>query len=251
MKYAAAISAALVGRAAAQASVVNSVLSDIQTNIKAFDSAISAYGGGPATALEAAANKIDSAVTGGAAKISGGSDLALTDTLAITGNVQSLQTALDGALTKLVAIAPKLAAAGECQKTAALLTKQQAGAKALQDAVANKAPAEARSIASQLGGQVGESIAKAASSVQAKCGSAPAAPASGSSGAAAAAPASGSTSSSSGSAPAAPVSGTKTYGEKPHVTSTVPSPAGYTGAASANGVPSALIVGAVAAYLAL
>jgi len=254
MKYSAALSAALAGSAmaAGAADTVNQVLNDINTSVKAFDSAIKSYSGGSADALTQAANKIGSITTSGAQKIASGPDLTLNDAVSITTNVQGLQGTLDSALSDLENIAPKLASAGECKTIQSQLTSQAAAAKSLQDAITTKAPTETKSIAQQLGGKIGASISNTQSKFQAACAGAP----SGSSSSSGSSGSSGSSSSSSSGSS----SGGSSSGHTGHsgtssgtrgASSTVPKPAQFTGAAASLNAYRALGLGAVAVILAL
>jgi len=256
MKTTAALSLALAGSAmaAGAADTVNQVLSDINTGIKSFDSAIKAYTGGDASAVNAAASKIGQLTTDGAAKIAAGADLTLNDAVSITTNVQGLQTTLDSALSDLEGIGSKLASAGQCGTIKSQLASQNTAAKALQDAIANKAPAETKAIAVQLGGKVGASIQATAGKFDTICAGAP----SGGSSSGSAPPPSGGTSGtdhsghgSSSAAPASPSAPATASKPKGAASSTAPKPAQYTGSASTLNAARALGLGAVAAFFAL
>lgn len=202
MKYSAAVLAfAGSALAAGGADAVNTVLSQIASDLKEFDTTIKAYTGGSVDALTAASKKIEQATSSGAATIAGGAELSLTDAVGITSNVQSLQTTLDATLSDLKAIGDKLASNGQCSTILEQLNSQGKSAQALQDAITSKAPAETKAVAQQLGGAIGASIAETNSYFTKACANAPASPAGGSSGGASApaAPSSGGSAPSSGS----------------------------------------------------
>jgi len=235
MKYSIAFSVlAGTAMAAGAADTVNQVLNDINTAVKALDTAIKAYSG-DAKALIDATGKIQTITEGGASKISSGPELTLNDAVSITTNVQGLQGSLDSTLSGLEGIGPKLASSGQCGTITSSLTAQGAAAKALQDAITLKAPVETKSIAQQLGGKIGASISNTQSKFTticagAKSGSAP----------------------SSGSAPASGSSGTTTpspaaakpAAAKPATSSGAPKPATYTGGSSRLTAGGALAIGA-------
>jgi hypothetical protein len=245
-----AVSLALVGSviAAGGADTVNQVLTQIATDLKDFDAAIKAYGGGDASALTAASKKIEQTTTTGAGQIAAGAELSLTDAVGITSNVQSLQTTLDGALSDLKAIGDKLAAAGQCSTILDQLASQGKSAQGLQDAITSKAPAETKAVAQQLGGAIGASIAETNTFFTSKCAGAPSGGSSGGMGDHAGMGGHGGSSSSGGS----PSSGGSAAGSKTNKaskTSAVPKPATYAGAGSSLSVP---FFGAVAlAFFAL
>lgn len=246
MKYSAAVTVALAGSAMAAggADAINSVLNDINSAVKSFDTAVKGYSGGDAQAVLQASSKIQSLTADGAKTIAAGSDLTLNDAVSITTNVQGLQGTLDGALSDLESAGPALAKAGQCGEMSKQLSSQAEAAKALQDAVTLKAPTETKSIAQQLGGKIGSSIAATQSKFKELCAGAPSSgSSSGSSSSSSgghssgghsdmpASGSSGSSSSGSSSSGAASSSGSKTKG-KSSASSTVPKPAQYTGAAS-------------------
>lgn len=250
MKVSAALSAALAGSAmaAGAADTVNQVLNDINTALKSFDSAVKGYSGGSADSVFTAAGKIQQVTTGGAQKIASGSDLTLNDAVSITTNVQGLQTTLDSALSDLEGIASKLASSGQCSTMQSSLKEQATAAKALQDAITQKAPTETKSIAQQLGGKIGASISNTQSKFASACAGAPSGGSS-SSGSSS----SSSSSSSSGSAghAAGGHSGSSTGSSKGSASSTVPKPAQFTGSATSLNACRALGLGVAAAILAL
>jgi hypothetical protein len=255
MKYS-AVSAALVGSAmaAGAADNVNQVLNDISSAIKSFDSSIKGYGGGDAAQLNAAAAKIQTITASGAKTIAGGPDLTLNDALSITTNVNGLQTILDSTLSDLEGIGSKLASAGQCGSIQSQLSSQADAAKALQNAIADKAPTETKPVAIQLGGQVGASIQKTQGKFKEICANAPSAPSGGSSsGADHSAGGHSSSGSGSGSSSGSSTTGsssTGTKGSKAGASSTAPKPAVYTGAASQLAY-SPVMLGAIVAIFAL
>jgi len=251
MKYS-FVAAALVGSsmAAGGADAVNSVLNDINTSIKSFDSAVKSYSGGDAQQLLQSANKISSITSDGAKTIASGADLTLNDAVSITTNVQGLQGTLDSALSDLEAAGPKLASGGSCSDMNKSLNGQIEAAKALQDAVTSKAPTETKSIAQQLGGKIGSSLASTQAKFQQICAGAPSSGSSSSGSSGHSSHDSMGTSSSGAAAPVSSSSG-KTGGSKTKgsASSTVPKPAQYTGAASA--VSASGLLALVAAVFAL
>jgi hypothetical protein len=158
--------------AAGAADTVNQVLTQIASDLKNFDSAIKAYSG-DASNMIAASKKIGSTTTSGAQAIASGPELSLTDAVGITSNVQTLQASLDGTLNDLKAIGQKLAADGQCGSILSELSAQGTSAQALQDAITSKAPAETKSIAAQLGGAIGNSIAETNAYFSKACANAP------------------------------------------------------------------------------
>ncbi|KAF2666637.1 hypothetical protein BT63DRAFT_313451 [Microthyrium microscopicum] len=254
MKYSAVTVAAFAGSAMAAggADAINSVLNDINTSVKSFDSAVKGYSGGDAQALLQASSKIQSITADGAAKIAAGSDLTLNDAVSITTNVQGLQGTLDSALSDLEGAGPALAKAGKCSEITSQLSAQADAAKKLQDAVTLKAPTETKSIAQQLGGKIGSSIASTQGKFKQICAGASSAPSSGSSSGSsdhAGMPGMAGSSSSGSSSSSSSSTGSKTKSGKHSASSTVPKPAQYTGAASTMTAPALMAL--VAAVFAL
>jgi hypothetical protein len=175
MKFSSTISLALAGTAmaAGAADTINQVLSDITTAMKSFDSTIKSYTGGDSKSLVDAAGKIQQLTEGGAAKIAAGADLTLNDAVSITTTVQGLQGNLDSTLSNLEGIGPALAKAGGCGTWQSSLSAQGAAAQKLQEAITQKAPAETKPIAQQLGGKIGASIANTQSKFKDICAGAP------------------------------------------------------------------------------
>jgi len=223
--------------AAGAADTVNQVLTQIASDLKNFDSAIKAYSG-DASNMVAASKKIGSTTTSGAQAIASGPELSLTDAVGITSNVQTLQASLDGTLNDLKSIGEKLAADGQCGSILSELSAQGTSAQALQDAITSKAPAETKSIAAQLGGAIGNSIAETNAYFTKACANAPkssgGAPAGhGATGGTHGPSSGGSPSGPGGASPASGGSGgagSKT--NKASKTSSPPKPAVYTAAAS-------------------
>jgi len=249
MKFTSTLSLALAGTAmaAGAADTVNQVLSDIGNALKSFDTTVKGYTGGDAKSIIDGASKIQSLTEGGAAKIASGSDLTLNDAVSITTTVQGLQNTLDSALADLEGIGSKLASAGQCGTITSSLTSQGAAAQKLQDAITSKAPAETKTIAQQLGGKIGASIANTQSKFKEVCAGAPSGSSTGGSS---------SGSSSGGSSMGAGHSGHSGSGSptakpaaKPASSSTIPKPATYTAGASHFSACGMLVAGA--AFLAL
>jgi hypothetical protein len=252
--------------AAGGADAVNTVLTQIASDLKDFDSAIKAYSGGDVASLTAASKKIEQTTSSGAQTIAGGADLSLTDAVGITSNVQSLQTTLDSTLSDLKSISDKLASAGQCSTILEQLGSQSKSATALQDAITSKAPAETKAVAQQLGGAIGASIDDTNNFFKKACAGAPSggagaasggAPSSGSAPSSGGAPSSGSAPA-AGGAPASPASPASPKGGEGHKgsktdkgtkTSAPAKPATYTGAGASISAP---ILGALAlAFFAL
>jgi Hydrophobic surface binding protein A len=262
MKFTTAAAAlALSGSAMAAggADTVNAVLATIADDLKKFDTAINGWKGGDIGTLDSASKQIQGDIDAGVQKINSGDSLTLVDAAGITSNVQGLQTQLDATLGSLKSIGDKLASGGQCSNIQGQLKTQSVSAQGLQDAITGKAPPEAKQIAQQLGGKIGESLAQTQAYFDKTCAGAPSAGASSSSSGGAssgAAPAGGSSSgsSSSGAAPAggaASGSGSSSSSPKPAqsgghghakpaTTSGVPKPATYTGAGSTVQVPFAV-----------
>jgi hypothetical protein len=259
MKFtSAALALALSGSAiAGGADTVNAVLKEISDDLKSFDAAIKGWTSGEITTLDAASKKIQGATEGGASKISSGESLTLVDAAGITANVQGLQTQLDTTLKDLQSIGDKLASGGHCSNIQGQLKSQSSAASALQDAITGKAPPEAKSIAQQLGGQIGASIKETQAAFDKICQGAPSGGASGGSGSAPAGGSSGGAPKSGGSAPAGGAGGSggsmaghgnmggsssapAGSGSKPATTTSAPKPATYAGAGSNIKVPFAV-----------
>jgi len=261
MKFSsAALALAISGSATAGgADVVNSVLAQIADDLKSFDTAITGWTSGPTDQIDAASKKIQIDTEGGAQKISAGESLSLVDAAGITANAQGLQTQLDTTLNDLMSIGEKLAAAGQCSSIQSQLKSHATVAQGLQDAIANKAPPEAKPIAQQLGGKIGATIKNTQSYFEKTCVGAPSAPSSGASGSSPKSSTSGSGSGSGagtgatggpGSSGSGSGSGSGGHGagghgtasgpSKPATTTAVPKPATYTGAGSTVNVPFAV-----------
>jgi len=254
MKYSAAVLAfAGSALAAGGADAVNTVLTQIASDLKEFDTTIKAYTGGSTDTLTAASKKIEQTTSAGAATIASGAELSLTDAVGITSNVQSLQTTLDSTLSDLKSIGDKLASNGQCSTILEQLNSQGKSAQALQDAITSKAPAETKAVAQQLGGAIGASISETNTYFTKACANAPSSPAGGASSGGSSSPSGGSASSgssspsggSSSSGSSSPSSGHGAAGghgesggsatkpsKAPKTSGAVPKPATYAGAAS-------------------
>jgi len=254
MKFtSAALAITLSGSAmAGGADGVNAVLNNISESLKSFDSAIKSWSGGSADSLVSASKKIQSVTESGAQTINSGDSLTLVDAAGITANVQGLQTLLDGTLSDLQSIGKKLAAAGQCATIQSQLQSQGVSAQGLQDAITGKAPQEAKSIATQLGGQIGAAITSTKTYFADICAGAPSDSSSGPSGSAPKSSGSGAGSSGSptpggsgghGSSGHGSSPGSGTGASRPATTTAVPKPATYAGAGSTVKVPFAVALG--------
>jgi len=234
---------ALAGAAAAEASlyerqvqtligVVNQVAqitSDFDTTVKAFS------GASDVSALQAASDKVASAVTSGIQTVNGASTITLTDAVQIQGQVQNLQTTVEGVVNDLISKKQTIYAAGAGAKVEANLQDQLKGATALSAAISSKVPPEVQGLAQTLSAGIATALQKGVDAFKdAPAGGAPAsggsAPASS---VAASAPAPASSAAGAPSASSKPV---KTGASAPVATSSSPKPATYTGAASPRNV---------------
>lgn len=239
--------------AAGPADNVNAVLKEIQGALSSFDTVIKAYSGGPGDALTKANKNVEDIIGKGAKSISAGADLTLNDAVSITATVQGLQSVLETTLKDLESAGPKLAAAGECSSVTSQLAAQKNAANSLEAAITGKTPPEARSIAKQLGGQVGAAVTATQGKFTTICANAPkGAPASGASGGASV-PTSGTAAGGASGAAAGASSGStgSKTGAGTATSSSAPAPKTFTGSGNSLQAAQGLAFGVAAAFFAL
>jgi len=256
MKYsyaALALATTILADSTQTAQQINALGKQITDAVGGFDQAVKGYSGGDIGKLTSASKAIADATSSAQGSLSGASPLTLTDALGIQPLFQSLQTAIDGTMSDLLAIKDKIAASKQGCEVQKQLGDQEKNAQALASLIASKVPTEVKTVAETIGGKVGSSITETKAKFADACsaGGDSSSPSSGShsaagghsaSGSAPPSGASGASSSSSGSS-----SGTSSGG-KTSTTSSAPKPAVYTGAGAHNAPAVGLVALAIAAF---
>jgi len=256
MKFASAL--AFAGLASAQVATliatvngVNQATADLNTAVKSFS------GASDVKALQAASDKLGSAVTAGVSTVNGASTITLTDAVQIQGQVQNLQTAVESVVNDLISKKQSLYSAGAGAQVESNLQDQLKGAQALSSAISSKVPPEVAGLAQTLSAGIATALQKGvdafkdapAGGASAGGSSAPAADkASGSSSHAVSSPVAASSAAVSSAAAPKPA---KTGASYHASTSSGPKPALYTGAASARNVAGGFAAVAAAVAVAL
>lgn len=231
---------------------IQGVIGDVSTKLTALNDAAQSFSG-DASGLTSASADLSSTIKSGTSTVQGTETLTLTDAVSLQSTVQSLQTNAQTLVDNLASKKSAIEQAGLCdtvlQQSQGLSTDSQA----LIDAVVGKVPQEAQSIAQNLvAGFTATLQQNQANFAQGNCtnasggggggstpttgsGSSPSSPASSSS---ASATATGGGSSGGG--------GNATHTGSGGASPTTSSPAQFTGAAVANGVPMAGLLGLLA-----
>lgn len=231
---------------------IQGVIGDVSTKLTALNDAAQSFSG-DASGLTSASSDLSSTIKSGTSTVQGTDALTLTDAVSLQSTVQGLQTNAQTLVDNLASKKSAIEQAGLCdtvlQQSQGLSTDSQA----LIDAVVGKVPQEAQSIAQNLvAGFTATLQQNQANFAQGNCtnasggggggstpttgsGSSPSSPASSSS---ASATATGGGSSGGG--------GNATHTGSGGASPTTSSPAQFTGAAVANGVPMAGLLGLLA-----
>jgi len=225
---------AFAGLGAAQIATLIGVVNTISQATSDFDTTIKSFSGASdTTGLQAASDKVASAVKSGISTVNSAQTVTLTDAVQIQGQVQSLQTAVEGVVNDLISKKQTIYSAGAGAMVETNLQAQLAGAQALSKAISDKVPTEVQGLAQTLSAGIATSLGKGVDAFKdAPAGGAPASGGSAPASSAASAP----VASSAAAAPSASKGATKTAGTAPAVTSSHPKPATYTGAASSRNI---------------
>lgn len=230
---------------------IQGVIGDVSTKLEALNSAAQSFSGN-ADALTSASSDLSSTIKSGTSTVQGTGALTLTDAVSLQSTVGTLQTNAQTLVNNLASKKSAIEQAGLCdtilQQSKSLSTDSQA----LIDAVVSKVPQEAQSIAQNLvAGFTSTLQQNQANFAQGNCTNA-----SGGGGGGSSSPTStGSSSSHSSSASASPTAtgggssgggGNATHTGSGGASPTTSSPAQFTGAAVANGVPMAGLLGLLA-----
>ncbi|PYH85642.1 hypothetical protein BO82DRAFT_164960 [Aspergillus uvarum CBS 121591] len=139
---------------------VTSVLADIETKVKALDSAINSYSGGDPSKVESASSDLVSTINSGTSTVTGSDDLSSTDALEIPGPVQDLTKDVQTAVNDLISKKDQFVSAGAGATVYQQLQKQYTAAKNLADALTSKVPDSLSSLASSLSAGITDAIQK-------------------------------------------------------------------------------------------
>jgi len=138
---------------------VTSVIADVDTGIKALDKEVNAFSGDN-SALDKAAENLISIIKAGTSKISSGSDLSLSDALALQSVVTGLQGDADTLVSDLSSKKSAFEEAALCSTLRQQTTDISTASKALIAAVVSKVPEAAQEIAKELASGVTKSLDK-------------------------------------------------------------------------------------------
>ncbi|TID13489.1 cell wall manno protein MnpA [Venturia nashicola] len=132
-----------------QVQTIIGVVNGINGEVGKLDTAIKGFSGDPKPLLAASQKTLDT-VTKGVETVNGASSITLTDSVQIQGQVQNLQSSLEGVISSLGAKKTELVAAGQGQAVYKNLQDQLTGAKGLATAISSKVPPEVKSLADTL-----------------------------------------------------------------------------------------------------
>lgn len=236
---------------------IQGVIGDVSTKLTALNDAAQSFSG-DAGALTSASSDLSSTIKSGTSTVQGTDQLTLTDAVSLQSTVQGLQSNAQTLVTNLAGKKSAIEQAGLCdtvlQQSQGLSTDSQA----LIDAVVSKVPQEAQSIAQNLvAGFTATLQQNQANFAQGNCTNASGGGGGGGGGSSSAAPTSSSGTSPSSSSRRSSATATATGGgssggsNATHTGSggaspTTSTPASFTGAAVANGVPMAGLLGLLA-----
>lgn len=238
---------------------IQGVIGDVSTKLTALNDAAQSFSG-DAGALTSASSDLSSTIKSGTSTVQGTDALTLTDAVSLQSTVQGLQSNAQTLVTNLAGKKSAIEQAGLCdtvlQQSQGLSTDSQA----LIDAVVSKVPQEAQSIAQNLvAGFTSTLQQNQANFAQGNCTNA-----SGGGGGGGASSSSAPTSTAAGGGGSSPSSsrssrpsatstgggssggGNATHTGSGGATPTTSTPASFTGAAVANGVPMAGLLGLLA-----
>jgi hypothetical protein len=133
-----------------QAQTIINVVNNIDTQVKALDTAIQSYNGGDTTSLLSASNAVLTATSNGVQTVNGATSVSLTDALTIQSSIQTLTTDLNTTISDIVAKKSQLVAAGAGGTVEQNLQQQLTAAQSLSTAIASKVPSSVASLAQQL-----------------------------------------------------------------------------------------------------
>ncbi|RAK96929.1 cell wall mannoprotein 1 family protein [Aspergillus ibericus CBS 121593] len=156
------------------ASAITDVLSQIQTQVQALDSAINAYSGGDPSKVESASTSLVSDINSGVTTVNKASELSATDALTITGPVQDVTKEVQTTISDLIAKKSQFVAAGSGGTVYSQLEKQYTASKNLADAITSKVPSSLSSIASSLASGITDAIQKGVDAYKDAANSSPA-----------------------------------------------------------------------------
>ncbi|KAL1965842.1 hypothetical protein VTN77DRAFT_5163 [Rasamsonia byssochlamydoides] len=143
-----------------------SVIANIDTQVKAFDSQVQSYTGGDATSLLDAAGAITTAANQGVNTINDEPQLSESDALELTGPVGTLTTDIQNSINDLIAKKAQIVAAGAGGQFESSLQAQQTAATNLANAISSKVPSELSTVAQQLASGIADAIQKGVDAFQ-------------------------------------------------------------------------------------
>ncbi|KAI7776067.1 hypothetical protein LA080_005841 [Diaporthe eres] len=231
---------------------IQGVIGDVSTKLTALNDAAQSFSG-DAGALTSASSDLSSTIKSGTSTVQGTDQLTLTDAVSLQSTVQGLQSNAQTLVTNLAGKKSAIEQAGLCdtvlQQSQGLSTDSQA----LIDAVVSKVPQEAQSIAQNLvAGFTSTLQQNQANFAQGNCTNASGGGGGGSTPTSAGSGGSSPSSSSKSSASATATGGGSSGGSNATRTGsggaspTTSNPAQFTGAAVANGIPMAGLLGLLA-----
>ncbi|OAA69153.1 cell wall serine-threonine-rich galactomannoprotein Mp1 [Cordyceps fumosorosea ARSEF 2679] len=156
MKFVVALtlaSTAMAGIVARDATIINGVMSTVESDIGKVKDAADAYKGDK-TDLVKAADQLVSDLKDGKTKVDGGPDLTAEDAINLTSSVDKLTKAGTALTDTLEKRKPDVEKAGECKTVQDQISAIESNSKALIDAVVKKVPEAAQPIAQQLAGKL-------------------------------------------------------------------------------------------------
>lgn len=136
------------------------VISDIQAQVSAVASAVSAFNGGDPKPVEDASTKLVSVITSGTQKVSSGPDMTTTDALGLTQPVQDLTKQVQGVINDLISKKDQFVKANAGPTVYKNLQEQYTASDNLSKAISAKVPSSLSDIASQLSAGITAAIQK-------------------------------------------------------------------------------------------
>lgn len=135
-----------------------SVISDVDNAVNAFDKDVQAYNGGSTDALLSDSEKIASITNSGVSTLKNEPTLSDTDAVSLTGPIQSLTSDIKTSISDLISKKSDLVAAGAGGKVEDQLKEQYTAASDLSNVIQGKVPSELSGIASQLAAGITDAI---------------------------------------------------------------------------------------------
>ncbi|KIW07230.1 uncharacterized protein PV09_02087 [Verruconis gallopava] len=150
-----------------QVATIVGVLSQINTDTQALDTAVKGFNGaGDIQSLQAAADKVATSVTNGVQTVNSATSISLTDALQLQSQVQNLQSTIESTVNDLISKKSALVSAGAGPQVSQNLNAQLSGSQQLATAISGKVPSEVATLAGQLASGITSALQKGVNAFQ-------------------------------------------------------------------------------------